>query len=181
MKMTLTFAAAVLAAAAIGCNRDTATANRTASGGNGAPRATLTGCLVSGDQPGTYELRLAAVADTTTPGTSSSTASSPNDASTGRAFRVISDKQEDLSSNLNKRVAVNGYVESSSASTSGNSGSGGQTASAATGSAGSTAGSAGSSAGTGATAGTSGSSMQTLRAESVRKIGDRCIEDASQR
>src|SRR3954465_15235946 len=159
MKMTLTFAAAVLAAAAIGCNRDTATANRTASGGNGAPRATLTGCLVSGDQPDTCVLRLAAVADTTTPGTSSSTASSPNDASTGRAFRVISDKQEDLSSNLNKRVAVNGYVESSSAATSGNSGSAGQTASA-TGSAGSTAGSAGSGSGSDATAGTSGSSMQ---------------------
>jgi len=43
MKMTITVAAAVLAFATIGCNRDTANANRTAGGGNGAPRATLTG------------------------------------------------------------------------------------------------------------------------------------------
>src|SRR4051812_14200253 len=157
MKMTLTFAAAALAVAAIGCNRDTATANRTASGGNGAPRATLTGCLVSGDQPDTYVLRLAAAADTATTGTASSTPSSANDAAAGRAFRVVSDKQDDLSANLNKRVAVNGYVESASASASGNSGNGGQMASA-SGSGGSTAGAAGSTPRSAGTAGSGSSS-----------------------
>jgi hypothetical protein len=176
MKMTFTVAAVVLAAAAIGCNRDTATANRTASGGNGLPRATLTGCFVSGDQPGTYVLRLASAADTTTTGTASSTPSAANDASAGRAFRVVPDKQEDLSSHLNTRVAINGYVESSSASANGSAAAQGQTASNAAGSTGSTPGS-----NSGATAGTSGSSMQVLRAESIRKVGDRCIEDAAQR
>jgi len=179
MKMTITVAAAVLAFATIGCNRDTANANRTAGGGNGAPRATLTGCLVTGDEPNTYVLRLASAADTTTTGTASSTPSAANDASTGRAYRVVSDKQDDLSSNLNKRVAVNGYVESSNASTSGSSASQGQAASNTTGAAGSTAGATGS--GAAATAGTSGTSMQTLRAESIRKVGDRCIEDAAPR
>jgi len=175
--MTFTVAALALVAAATGCNRDTANANRTAGGGNGAPRATLTGCLVSGDEPNSYVLRLASAADTATTGTASSTPSSANDASAGRAFRVVSDTQGDLSSNLNKRVAVNGYVESSNASASGNSTSQSQTASTAT--AGSATGASGSA--PGATAGTSGSSMQTLRAESVRTVGDHCIEDAAQR
>jgi hypothetical protein len=84
-----------------------------------------------------------------------------------------------LSPNLNKRVAVNGYVESSSASAGASPAGADQSASSATGTAGSTAEATGS--GAGATAGTSGTSMQTLRAESVRKVGDRCIEDAAQR
>jgi hypothetical protein len=170
MKMTFGIAVAVLAASTVACSRDTTTANRTASGANGAARATLTGCLVSGEQPDTYVLRLASAADTASPGTSSSTPSASNDSTAGRAFRVVADKTNDLSDNLNMRVAVNGYVESS-ASTVGTTGAAnqGQTASAAPGATAS---------GSAATAGTTGSGMQVLRAESVRKVGDRCTEDA---
>src|SRR3954464_11878358 len=113
-------AAAAAAVAAIGCGGDQggSAASRSAAANTGAgrsrPRATLTGCLENGDQPGSYVLRLAAAADTATTGTATGDPSPAGAWAQGRAFRVMPPAGQDLSQELNTRVAINGYIESGS-------------------------------------------------------------------
>jgi len=194
------------AAAAMACGGGSKANDANASGRSGAglPRATLTGCLQKGDEPGTYVLRLASAADVTTPRTSSSTPSAAGDATSERTFRIASDRGDDLSQHVNTRVAVNGYIESggrivTSTGTAGmltnstSSGKGAPDIQAAPNTQGhntepsALAEASGGSTYAGVPQGTSGSAMpgyaqsgmQTLRAESIRKVSDRCIEGSA--
>lgn len=78
---------------------------------SGNDRASLTGCLSSGEVAGTYTLRLASPADAPVPAGSAASATSTG----GRAFIVVAESGEDLSKSLNKRVAVDGFIESAAA------------------------------------------------------------------
>src|SRR4051812_47144903 len=125
-QLTVHMAAATVAALCVACGGGSQ--SRGSSGAqngdpNGAdrarPRATLTGCLQSGDQPGSYVLRLAAPADTATTGTATSEPSATGQWAQAREFRVTPPTGEDLSQHLNARVAINGYVESGSSAATG--------------------------------------------------------------
>jgi len=153
-------------------NRNSTAANEGA-GDAGGNRATLTGCLLSGGDAGSYVLQLAA-ADMGGGGTSSSTPSSAGN-SAGLTYRIISDQNNDLQSNVNKRVAINGYVNNNTSTgpigTSGSAGAAG----------GNGSGSAGSGSSSGRSQGDAGGSipasqLPTIRAESVRKVADECRE-----
>jgi hypothetical protein len=152
--------------------------------GAGQNRATLTGCLLAGGDAGSYVLQLASAADLGTPG---APAGAPaGNWAEGRTFRVIADNdKDDLAQNLNKRVAINGYVENGTVGTSGTANNSAPTDTAtangtgATTGAGLGAGSANNSSGPDAsnptaTSGNSASSMQTIRAESVKAVADQC-------
>jgi hypothetical protein len=181
--------AAAVAALAVACGggNQSRGAGSAQGGANGAadrsrPRATLTGCLQSGDQPGSYVLRLGSAADTATTGTATSEPSATGAWAQAREFRVMPPSGEDLSQHLNARVAINGYVESGSSAAAGG---GTDRSSDQSANSGAATGTAGTSAGQGTAGSTggassSGSGMQVLRAESIRKVADRCIEGAAQ-
>lgn len=170
--------------------------------GNGQARASLTGCLLAGGDAGSYVLQLASAGDTSTQGTSSATPSAGGAWAAGQTYRVVAQQgNDDLQNNLNKRVVVSGYVESgnqtvgtsgsSTGSSSDNMARNGNSAnnSNMAGASGVTSGTpdqngmsasrrtnpeAGSTNSMGNGVSSNGSSMQTIRAESIRKVGDEC-------
>jgi len=191
--------AAALIASAVACGGktgDNTNSGTTAKGpergtvaeGNmtsGNDRASLTGCLATGDLPGTYVLRLAATGDSAAPGSASgvgagTAAGTGGTAPTsGRSFRVVAESGEDLSGHVNKRVAVDGFIESASALVNRNAGQSGAAATSGAGSAVATSGT-GSGSGSGSSSSADASSgtapaMQVVRARSVRQISDECL------
>src|SRR4051812_11077875 len=93
----------------------TAMNNRAGDTGAEGNRATLTGCLLAGGDAGTYVLQLAA-ADMSGSGGTSTSSSTPSPAgnSAGLTYRIISDRNDDLQPNVNRRVAIDGYVNDNS-------------------------------------------------------------------
>jgi len=162
-----------LAVSALACGRgqgDNANSGVTAKGAEGGGgnvaqgnmtsgnnRATLTGCLAAGDTQGTYVLRLAAAGDAS--GGASGNAAANEATTAGRAFLVVPESGEDLSANMNKRVAVDGFIENRS-----------PTATSGTGTPAATA----TSGATGASGGTT-ANLQVVRARSVRHVADSCL------
>jgi hypothetical protein len=212
MREVLSFAIVGIAAAAVACGGTANRGENNASGraaqvtndsspgtsgsndsNNSGSRTTVSGCLTTGDQPGSYVLR---ASDTGAGGGTSGAASGM-----GSRYRVIADKAGDLSSNLNARVEVDGYIQpiagtmgtsgnqsttaggaSGTGGVSGNSGVSGATGITGTsGNRGSADATAGSSAGgaIGSSSNTDNASMNTIRATSIRKISDRCDTSAS--
>jgi hypothetical protein len=161
---TVTMIAVALAATAIACGESNAGGGASAE----ATRPTLTGCLLNGDEPGTYVLRIAAAADTATTGTAGSTPTPAGDWATGRIYRVVADKEDDLAKHVNTRVAINGRIENPA-------GSSGKPAE------GATPGAVGSTGANGARADplANMNELQVLRAESVRRVADHCQETAA--
>jgi len=127
-------------------------------------RATLTGCLLAGGDAGSYVLQVASTSASGVPpaSTSSGTASS-------QAYRLIARNGEDLSANLNKRVAVNGQIEGAAVGTSGATG-----LPRANGANDPTGSRAESGAANGGNTAGSTESMQTIHADSVQKVADQC-------
>src|SRR4051794_28824383 len=87
-------AVAALAVAGGGGNQSRGVGSAQGGAANGGadrsrPRATLTGCLQSGDQPGSYVLRLGSAADTATTGTATSEPSATGAWAQAREFRVM--------------------------------------------------------------------------------------------
>ena len=148
---------------------------RTGSGASSAgAQETLTGCVLAGGDAGSYVLQLASTADSRSGSSSGGSSSSPSSSSAGKwapgqTFRLVTQNGEDIGQHLNKQVAVNGYVENSSSGQAiGTSGS----QSSASGSGANSAGQGANSAGMRTT--TSGDDMQSIRAQSIRKVADRC-------
>jgi hypothetical protein len=135
-------------------------------------RATLTGCLLAGGNAGSYVLQMAS-ADLSSNGAPSSTPSAMGN-SASVTYRIISDKDNgDLEKNLNKRVAINGYVSSNTNGTVGTSGTQ-RNGSETTGTSGTTANGSSPRMNSGQDASIPASELPSIRPESVRQVSGQC-------
>ncbi len=127
------------------------------AGGPGAP-ATLTGCVLAGGEAGSYVLQLADTGNASS-GSSGATGSSGGSSSSGagnwapgQTYRLVAGNGEDFGQHLNKKVSVNGYVQSLSSAP--------------------PVGTAGSQ--SGASAAANAGDVGAIRAESIRTVAERC-------